>query len=159
MLFLFLFIIYQFKVYSFSIPISFLSFSFLKNKEVIAETDKEEEKKIETDTKGEEIELKSDEVDNKEDLNEIDEITEELSIPKEKIETKKSASTIDKSSQKENSDDLELNNPNNVKVITDKANTSFLLFFIMSQTHPAEPPVAKRSSTITNFSNDLIAES
>ena len=32
----------------------------------------------------------------------------ELSIPKEKIETKKSVSTIDKSSQQENSDDLEL---------------------------------------------------
>jgi len=108
LLFLFLFIIYQFKVYSFSIPISFLSFSFLKNKEVIAETDEEEEKMIETDTKEEEIELKSDEVDNEEDLNDIDEITEELSIPKEKIETKKSVSTIDKSSQKENSDDLEL---------------------------------------------------
>lgn len=107
LLFLFLFIIYQFKVYSFSIPISFLSFSFLKNKEAIAETDEEEEKMIETDTK-EEIELKSDEVDNKEDLNDIDEITEELSIPKEKIETKKSVSTIDKSSQQENSDDLEL---------------------------------------------------
>ena len=43
---------------------------------------------IETDTKEEEIELKSDEVDNEEDLNDIDEITEELSIPKEKIETK-----------------------------------------------------------------------
>ena len=108
LLFLFLFIIYQFKVYSFSIPISFLSFSFLKNKEAIAETDEEEEKMIETDTKEEEIELKSDEVDNEEDLNDIDEITEELSIPKEKIETKKSVSTIDKSSQKENSDDLEL---------------------------------------------------
>ena len=107
LLFLFLFIIYQFKVYSFSIPISFLSFSFLKNKEAIAETDEEQEKMIETDTK-EEIELKSDEVDNKEDLNDIDEITEELSIPKEKIETKKSVSTIDKSSQQENSDDLEL---------------------------------------------------
>ena len=108
LLFLFLFIIYQFKVYSFSIPISFLSFSFLKNKEAIAETDEEEEKMIETDTKEEEIELKSDEVDNEEDLNDIDEITEELSIPKEKIETKKSVSTIDKSSQQENSDDLEL---------------------------------------------------
>ena len=108
LLFLFLFIIYQFKIYSFSIPISFLSFSFLKNKEAIAETDEEEEKIIESDTKEEEIELKSDEVDNKEDLNDIDEITEELSIPKEKIETKKSVSTIDKSSQKENSDDLEL---------------------------------------------------
>ena len=108
LLFLFLFIIYQFKVYSFSIPISFLSFSFLKNKETIVETDKEEEKMIETDTKEEEIELKSDEVDNEEDLNDIDEITEELSIPKEKIETKKSVSTIDKSSQQENSDDLEL---------------------------------------------------
>jgi len=108
LLFLFLFITYQFKIYSFSIPISFLSFSFLKNKEAIAETDDEEEKIIESDTKEEEIELKSDEVDNEEDLNDIDEITEELSIPKEKIETKKSASTIDKSSQKENSDDLEL---------------------------------------------------
>ena len=108
LLFLFLFIIYQFKIYSFSIPISFLSFSFLKNKEAIAETDEEEEKMIETDTKEEEIELKSDEVDNEEDLNDIDEITEELSIPKEKIETKKSVSTIDKSSQQENSDDLEL---------------------------------------------------
>ena len=108
LLFLFLFIIYQFKVYSFSVPISFLSFSFLKNKEAIAETDEEEEKMIETDTKEEEIELKSDEVDNEEDLNDIDEITEELSIPKEKIETKKSVSTIDKSSQQENSDDLEL---------------------------------------------------
>ncbi len=108
LLFLFLFIIYQFKVYSFSIPISFLSFSFLKNKEAIAETDEEEEKMIETDTKEEEIELKSDEVDNEEDLNDIDEITEELSIPKEKIETKKSVSTIDKSFQQENSDDLEL---------------------------------------------------
>ena len=108
LLFLFLFIIYQFKIYSFSIPISFLSFSFLKNKEAIAETDEEEEKMIETDTKEEEIELKSDEVDNEEDLNDIDENTEELSIPKEKIETKKSVSTIDKLSQKENSDDLEL---------------------------------------------------
>ena len=108
LLFLFLFIIYQFKVYSFSIPISFLSFSFLKNKEAIVETDEEEEKMIETDTKEEEIELKSDEVDNEEDLNHTDEITEELSIPKEKIETKKSVSTIDKSSQQENSDDLEL---------------------------------------------------
>ena len=108
LLFLFLFIIYQFKIYSFSIPISFLSFSFLKNKEAIAETDDEEEKIIESDTKEEEIELKSDEVDNEEDLNDIDEITEELSIPKEKIETKKSVSTIDKSSQQENSDDLEL---------------------------------------------------
>ena len=108
LLFLFLFIIYQFKVYSFSIPISFLSFSFLKNKEAIAKTDEEEEKIIESDTKEEEIELKSDEVDNEEDLNDIDEITEELSIPKEKIETKKSVSTIDKSSQQENSDDLEL---------------------------------------------------
>ena len=108
LLFLFLFIIYQFKIYSFSIPISFLSFSFLKNKEAIAKTDEEEEKIIESDTKEEEIELKSDEVDNEEDLNDIDEITEELSIPKEKIETKKSVSTIDKSSQKENSDDLEL---------------------------------------------------
>ena len=107
LLFLFLFIIYQFKVYSFSIPISFLSFSFLKNKEAIAETDEEEEI-IESDTKEQEIELKSDEVDNEEDLNDIDEITEELSIPKEKIETKKSVSTIDKSSQQENSDDLEL---------------------------------------------------
>ena len=108
LLFLFLFIIYQFKIYSFSIPISFLSFSFLKNKEAIAETDEEEEKIIESDTNEEEIELKSDEVDNEEDLNDIDEITEELSIPKEKIETKKSVSTIDKSSQQENSDDLEL---------------------------------------------------
>ncbi len=108
LLFLFLFIIYQFKIYSFSIPISFLSFSFLKNKEAIAETDEEEEKIIESDTNEEEIELKSDEVDNEEDLNDIDEITEELSIPKEKIETKKSVSTIDKLSQKENSDDLEL---------------------------------------------------
>jgi len=108
LLFLFLFIIYQFKIYSFSIPISFLSFSFLKNKEAIAETDEEEEKIIESDTNEEEIELKSDEVDNEEDLNDIDENTEELSIPKEKIETKKSVSTIDKLSQKENSDDLEL---------------------------------------------------
>ena len=108
LLFLFLFIIYQFKIYSFSIPISFLSFSFLKNKEAIAETDEEEEKIIESDTNEEEIELKSDEVDNEEDLNDIDEITEELSIPKEKIETKKPESTIDKSSQQENSDDLEL---------------------------------------------------
>ena len=108
LLFLFFFIIYQFKVYSFTIPISFLSFSFLKNKEAIAETDEEEEKIIESDTNEEEIELKSDEVDNEEDLNDIDEITEELSIPKEKIETKKPESTIDKSSQQENSDDLEL---------------------------------------------------
>ncbi len=108
LLFLFLFIIYQFKIYSFSIPISLLSFSFLKNKQAIAETDGEEEKIIKSDTKEEEIELKSDEVDNEEDLNDIDEITEELSIPKEKIEIKKSVSTIDKSSQKENSDDLEL---------------------------------------------------
>ena len=108
LLLLFLFFIYQFKIYSFSIPISLFSFSFLKNKESTVESDQNEEKIIETDVKEEEIELKNDEHDNEEDLNNIDEISEELSISKEKTEIKKTVSSIDKSSQKENSDGLEL---------------------------------------------------
>ena len=44
-------------------------------------------------------------------------------------------------------------------IITERANISLFLLLSISLTHFAVPPVAKSSSTITNFLNGKIADS